>query len=116
MAYTFDSDSISDLHKDAFGMRPGQAFWQNWDAATDDQRQEEWDFLLRALERNIEEERIREAEAAARFERRVEETITMGAGDRETALQWIMDADDASDTEHLCWINGLSFNYFNKAI
>lgn len=114
VAYTFDSDSISDLHKDAYGMRPGPGFWENWHSATDDQRQEEWDWLIRVMERRIEEERQAEADSAVRFEQRVEETIALGARNRETAIQWIMDADDATDLEHLCWINGLSFNYFRK--
>lgn len=116
MTYTFDSNIISDLYKDAYGMRPSVGFWEVWNSATDEKRQEEWDYLIRVLERNLEEERQREAESAVRFEKRVEETITMGAGDRETAMQWIMEADEARDIEHLCWINGLNFNYFKKAI
>ena len=39
--YTFCEDSISDLHKDAYGMRPGEGFWQRWREATDDEKQAE---------------------------------------------------------------------------
>jgi len=116
MAYTFDNNIVSDLHKDAFGMRPSSMFWERWNSYSDDERQREWDRLIVVMERSIELDRMREAEAAETFEKRVEDTIVAGAGDRDTAIRWIMDADNALDLEHLCWINGLNFNYFKKAI
>jgi hypothetical protein len=39
----------------------------------------------------------------------------MGAGDRATALRWIMEASSANgDWEYLCWDLGLPYHYFTK--
>lgn len=48
--FTFDPNSISDLHKDALGMRPGQDFWADWALADDIEKQEIWDSLLKMLQ------------------------------------------------------------------
>lgn len=48
--FTFDSNSISDLHKDALGIRPGQYFWADWALADDTEKQEMWDSLLNMLQ------------------------------------------------------------------
>ena len=60
-----------------------------------------------------------------KFCKRIEDTIKTGAGNRETALRWIMDADlggvdvDAAnangDWEYLCYLNGLPYGYFKQA-
>lgn len=114
--YTYCSDSISDLHKDAYGFRPGVGFWERWESATDDERQAEWDWLLQVLDRVLEEEAAASKAAVERFEQHVTNTICMGARDRETALRWIMDASNANgDWEYLCYDFGLPFGYFKKA-
>jgi len=32
--YTFDADIVSDLHKDAYGFRPREGFWNHWNLST----------------------------------------------------------------------------------
>ena len=44
--YTFSDQLVSDLHKDAYGYRPSEAFWLDWSRGTDDDRQSMWDDLL----------------------------------------------------------------------
>lgn len=112
--FTFDSDIVSDLHKDAYGFRPRGDFWKNWDASTDEQRQAEWDSLLEALERSVAQEKAEQALAIERFEKLVAKTIASGAGDRATALRWIMDASavNNSDWEFLSYNHGLPYGYF----
>jgi hypothetical protein len=54
-----------------------------------------------------------EAEAVKKFEQHVTNTICMGARDRETALEWIMQASNANgDWEYLCYDLGLPYHYF----
>ena len=53
MTYTFDADIVSDLHKDAFGRRPSEGFWDRWNSGDDDQKQEMWDDLLVDLGRGM---------------------------------------------------------------
>lgn len=113
--YTFDCDTVSDLHKDAYGMRPGQYFWAEWDAADDAGRQRIWDSLLDSAEASAREDERREAAAIVRFESLVDTTVAAGARNRETALRWIMDASTCGgDWEFLCWEHGLPYGYFKK--
>ena len=115
MDYTFDENTVSDLHKDAYGIRPGSAFWAQWDAACDDGKQAIWDRLLRSLDAAMEGEREREQRAIERFEALVRVNIDAGAEDRETALRWIMDASRANgDWEYLCFQYGLPYCYFER--
>jgi len=115
MDYTFDNDTVSDLHKDAYGFRPSELFWEEWIGATDAERQAIWDSLERALEVSMEIERENEQRAIDRFEALVRVNIDAGAEDRETALRWIMDASRANgDWEYLCWEYSLPYRYFER--
>lgn len=110
---TFDNDSISDLHKDAYGVRPGPGFMQRWVEATDAERQEQWDWLVAVLRRHEEEEAEVRKTSVMSFEKRVSDIIGMGAQTRETALEWIMDADECNgDWDYLCYRNNLPYGYF----
>jgi hypothetical protein len=116
MDYTFDNDTVSDLHKDAYGFRPSELFWEEWIGATDAERQAIWDSLERALEVSMEIERETEQRAIDRFEALVQVNIDAGAEDRETALRWIMDNTKCNgDWEFLCWEYGLPYRYFERA-
>jgi hypothetical protein len=101
MAYTFDSNIVSDLHKDARGFRPSEYFWEEWDQCGDDNRQAMWDGLLRELEDTMAEDRRREAVALARFEDLLARTRQAGAGDDETAVRWILEGERFE--EHDYW-------------
>lgn len=114
--YTYSDELISDLHKDAYGFRPSEGFWVRWEQATPDEKQAEWDSLVSEMERTFQEQKAEQAEAVVRFGRRVQEVIDSGARDRETALRWIMEADECDgDWEYLCYRNGLPYGFFRKA-
>jgi len=114
--YTFDAQIVSDLHKDARGFRPREGWWATWNEAADDRKQVIWDNLLEELRCTMDEEARREAEALARFETRVTETLALGAGDRTTAIRWILQGMDLSETDlaygadYVCWSLGLSYS------
>ena len=114
--YTFDEDTVSDLHKDVYKCRPSEQFWRNWKSFTDDQKQAEWDYLLKALQRTIAEENERELRAIARFEATVATSIASGAGDRATAIRWLMDSDTvaAGDVEFFEYNNGIPYGYVKE--
>jgi hypothetical protein len=117
MNYTFDSNIVSDLHKDAYGRRPGDSFWSQWTNASDAEKQTIWDGLLRSLEISMEIEREAEQRAIERFEALVRVNIDAGAEDRETALCWIMDVSNANgDWEYLCYKHGLPYSYFKTSV
>ena len=116
MNYTFDSDIVSDLHKDAFGFRPGESWWYGWNHASDEGKQAEWDSLLVALDRANDEFRDQEAHAVVVFEIHVTRCRDNGAKSREMALRWIMESSDCDgDWEYLCFKHGLPYSYFKKA-
>lgn len=115
--YTFDDNIVSDLHKDAYGFRPCEGFWASWNSMDDEEKQAEWDNLIEACNRAIQEEQEQEERAIERFEVLVTQTISSGAGDRETAIRWIMDASSAArdnDWDYLCWEHGLPYGYFTR--
>ena len=102
-----------DAYKDAHGFRPS-----HYD--TSGMTVEELEREIRACSDAIERERTFEEESERRaiqeFEERVQAAIAAGAKNRETALRWIMDADDANgDLEYLCYSNGLPYGYFKIA-
>lgn len=65
--FTFDTDLVSDLHKDAFGFRPREGFWMRWNIMNDVEKQNEWNYLLQTArdEAEADERRQDQAEAAA---------------------------------------------------
>lgn len=113
--YTFCEDTVSDLHKDAFGFRPSQNWWGFWNSCTDAEKQQEWDKLCDALERSIEREKEDEKYAIEKFEGMIAKSIAAGAKDKETAMRWAMEASDANgDWDYFAWLNGLPYSYVQE--
>jgi hypothetical protein len=105
---------IRDLHKDARGFRPSAEWMEMFNTAAQARQQAIWDMLCEELAENEAREQEARAAAIVRFEARVSDLISMGAGDRATALRWIADAEDcADDLGHLCYRLGLPYNYFD---
>lgn len=112
--FTYDEDLFSDLFKDANGFRPRSHRFYD---ASPAEKQVIWDGLLEDLEaENIryEEERKRNV---ADFEKLVEQNIQMGASDRKTAIQWLVDAegDDFYDEGYFHYCYGLPYGYVKLA-
>jgi hypothetical protein len=101
-----------DMYKDAYGVRPRGIDTTSW---TEADFEKEFEVLGRAIEREEIARKEAEAEAIAKFEQHVINTICMGAKDRATALRWIMDAGHADgDWEYFCFLNGLPYGYFRE--
>ena len=99
-----------DMHKDAYGFRPRGIDTSAW---TEADFEAEFKVLGEAIDREETARKASEAEAVTKFEQHVTNTICMGAGDRETALRWIMEASSANgDWEYLCYDLGLPYHYF----
>ena len=101
-----------DAYKDAHGFRPRHL---NVSAMSEAELEAELSYLSKLIE---EQEAARiEAEhlAACKFEQRVLDLIAMGAGDRETAIRWVHDAEGSNgDDEYLCFLLGLKYGYFRE--
>ncbi len=59
--FTYSEDVISDLHKDAYGFRPSQRFFDDWSTYTPAEKQECWDIMCRDMEQAWAEEKVQEA-------------------------------------------------------
>jgi hypothetical protein len=116
MTYTFDEDTVSDLHKDAYGFRPRANFWSAWAAFNGDQKQALWDSMLGTMERNCELERESQKAAEHDFQCRIAGLQHLGAQDFDMALRWLHDAyDSRGDDEYLEFRLGLRFGYIQEA-
>ena len=114
--YTFDEDTVSDLHKDAYGFRPKGNFWSAWAAFNGDQKQALWDSMCKTLERNQELEAEIQSQAADQFDRTIVALIESGARNRSMALRWLHEAHDTNgDDEYLESLLTLPFRYIAKS-
>lgn len=103
-----------DAYKDAHGFRPRHI---NVSAMSEAELEAELEDLGKLIDQQEKARIADEQKAIVKFGKRIEDTIKSGAGDRETALRWIMDADDArGDWEYLCYLNGLPYGFFKQAV
>lgn len=120
MSYTFDANIVSDLFKDVNGFRPSSTFYTTWNAGNNDQKQVIWDNLILQLEEKYNEDKRIEAEETEKFEARIASAIDAGAGSRETALRWIVEELDLSDSDkmyggdYICYTLNLPYSYANE--
>ena len=116
MTYTFDENTVSDLHKDAYGFRPREYFWAEWNNSSNDEKQLLWDELCAALDVEMERERQEQEAAMAHFEAAVVRNMDMGATDRDRAIRWVIQSLELSEIDlmyggsRVCYELGLPFD------
>jgi len=117
--YTYSDELYSDIHKDAYGFRPRDGGVHCWHVLTPAQKQEAWDRMEATIAEDIAAEKVRAAEDIAAFEAEVQNTIQLGAGDRATALRWMMQTEDfyhEQDVEGWVWKKGILFTDEGRAL
>lgn len=115
MNYTFCEDTVSDLHKDAYGFRPSESFWYVWRSNTDAEKQVVWDNLLEALEAEMKRYNAEQAKAIAAFDQRVAGLAALGAEDFEMALRWLHEAEDTQgDDDYLEYRLNLPYGHIAR--
>lgn len=103
----------SDFYKEVNGVRPRFMSDEQWNSA-------EWlNAQLKELavmnEIKMTEDDRREQQAIAEFEVKVDAIIACGAKDRESAIRWILDANDAvNDPDYACYQLNLPYGYLGK--
>ena len=115
MRFTYDDNTYSDLHKDAYGFRPRN---DGWDQLSPVGKQIRWESLCEALDRRIAEDEAAEAAAVERFEARTHDLVAYyGAHDHGTAIRWIVEGLmlSAADLafyggEYVCYTLGLPYH------
>lgn len=119
MQYTYSDDIISDLHKDARGVRPDEYFWEEWTQSLPESKQFIWDKLVAEMEYKEKEEARIEAENLVTFRkvlRQVMDTCHVGW---QMAIQYLADAakEDISHEQafdYFLWLQGLGFEDRSK--
>ncbi len=107
---------LSDFHKDAYGFRPRGHYQEWW---TEEEVNAEYDRLSDICNENIESEAIQQKAALADFEKLIQETINQGAGDRLTAIRWLIQGEEldikfGQDVDHFFWIQGVSWKAIDR--
>ena len=116
MEFTFSDYLFSDLFKDVYGCRPASSDCNRWMDSTDEEKQEWWDYLTDTLREQEAEMREYQAKQIAALESRIQMNITLGAGDRKTALRWVLDSFDQDSlkyygAEQVAYDLGLPYNH-----
>ena len=114
--YTYSDDLVSDLHKDAWGHRPGEGFWFRWEIADEDAKQAIWDNLIDDMVKNDAEEAKAKKDNASKLAQRIREVCKLGAQNYRTAIRWIIDADELEsdfryDGDQLAWEYNIEFRH-----
>jgi len=103
-----------DMYKDAYGVRPRGVDTTSW---TLEQFDAEFETLAVVIQREEEQRKINETEAAVRFESQLVDLMKSGARTREAAIAWVHDAEGSQgDDDYLCFLLGLPYRYFNKTL
>jgi hypothetical protein len=122
--YTFDSELVSDLHKDAYGHRPSAEFMDMWyNGLSDEGRQAEWDYMVNAMKASMQEEAEEERVALQEFERELAAVMKSGNCNEQTALGYMtpIEFEDnehltSQDIEHWVWQAGILFTERGRQI
>ena len=98
----------SDFHKDAYGFRPRGI---NYDAMSLEDLEADFARFAEVCKENANAEAKAEAKAVEEFEASISAIISMGAGNKATALRWIAEAgvaDSGWDMSYYLWKLGIS--------
>ena len=102
--------SVYEMHKDAYGVK-GRHY--NFDAMSNKELEEELDRLCAVAKEQADEEKKWEEAAYQTFLKQIAENLKLGAGDKETAIKWILEAeglDKEQDTGYICYSLGLDYD------
>jgi hypothetical protein len=105
----FSKTDLSDFSKQANGFRC-RTYKEWW---TKEELEEEYRYLGAVCEENRIMDEAREHQAMLDFNKVVEETVANGAGDEDTAIRWLVQAEGLEfneyDLEYFFWGYGLSY-------
>ena len=121
MAFCFDDNLISDLHKDAYGFRPRQGFMEKWNGMNRVQKQLLWDELCDILDEGIKVAKEKEAEALATLRHNIHLKMNSLKCNWRLALRLLIvnercDPECDQDFEHALWKMNIGFEDINNIL
>jgi hypothetical protein len=115
--YTFDEQIVSDLYKEAFGFRPREDFWANWNSYSDEEKQVSWDQMLDFADRVAENELEAQIEAEHELNDHFRRMVDIAGCTREDAIRYLHDAYDTNGSnEYLEYILGVRYGYLSGSL
>jgi len=117
MTFTYSDDIISDLHKDARGYRPREAFMEMWNESTPETKQDVWDMLCEEMEISMKEQEAAEATALVKFRKILRSVMDVASCNWKVALRYLVDAENLDvnlELDYFLWNHGIGFNDRNK--
>ena len=110
----FERDSLATYiyegHKDAFGVK-GRHY--DFDSMSLEELKAEADYISRSVKEQMALEAEMEKEAIANYEEAITKYEAMGAGSREDAIRWLLQAeglDQEWDAGYVCYSLGLPYS------
>jgi hypothetical protein len=105
----------SDFYKDAHGSRPR---YINYHEFTLEELKADFKYFGELCKENRILEEAAEKGAISEFDSLVKKTISLGAGDRKTALKWLFDGSELNvwEVDHFVWGCGFLFTDEGKSL
>lgn len=97
-------NTMSDMSKDATGSR----LRLDYAGMTDAELQSTFDYFQKQILEGIELEKVADAKAKSELEEAIAKIINSGAGNRATALRWLV--DDERDVDFALYTLGLGYS------
>jgi hypothetical protein len=111
--YTYSDELMSDLHKDAYGSRPGSSYREWWQTLSADAKQAEWDLMCAEMRLAEERQAQMQAEAVESFEAGIKTAMVAAGCDRATAIRYQIEAMEMEfewDPGYICYCLGLPYH------
>ena len=117
--YTYDENIVSDLYKEAFGVRPREEFWANWNSYSNDEKQVSWNQMIEFAQSEADRELQEQLAAEADLETRIIPNIQsyLNSCSREDAIRHLHETYETDgDTEYLEFQIGVRFGYLSGSL
>jgi hypothetical protein len=117
--YTYDEDIVSDLYKEAFGFRPREDFWANWNSYSDEERQVSWNQMIEFAESEADREHLERLAAEQDLETRIIPNIQsyLNSCIREDAIQHLHKTYETyGSIEYLEHCLGIRYGYLSGSL
>ena len=102
--------SVYEMHKDAYGVK-GRHY--NFKQMSNKDLEKELEHLCEVAKREREIEQREEEKSYKKFEDQIKQMMKHGAGNRDIAIKWILEAEgleNESDANYICYNLGLSYD------
>jgi hypothetical protein len=101
-----------DFYKEVYNVRPR---WVDFASCTEEDLVEMLTRLGEQAKVVWEQRELDQVAAIEKLELLVRATIATGAGSREDALRWLMEASGCNgDWDYFCWEQGIPYGYFKS--